>query len=310
MTSLKHLVIEILQARDVQVTERDGYLLARKGEREVPFCLLSSPDRIAVDAFLARFKDLSEKKVVAILEPMPQAFMSNLDRSITVWDKEALEHELGRTRIGKIMGTREPGLVDELLANDFPRMVSPALWEEVKEPALGERIVRPVIGLEAVKEMSRQTVAGFVHRLELVPHFVYDYICPLYMGGERVGVEKGTLSINSLTQKVESWNDRAEVVYSLEMIHKTLEPSIGKEDAKRLARKELVKVNSYEREMIREENHVTIIEKRKVAPREDEISLEDRGVFHIPIWCVEGVNGIMIVNAGTGKVLSEDYYRI
>jgi hypothetical protein len=33
-------------------------------------------------------------------------------------------------------------------------------------------------------------------------------------------------------------------------------------------------------------------------------------VFYIPIWCVEGIHGIMIVNAGTGKIVSEDYYRL
>lgn len=310
MTSLRHLVTEILQARGVQVMEREGFLLARKGEREVPLCILPSYDRSTVDAFLSRFKDTSGKKVIAILEPLPQASMSALDRSVIVWDKEALEHELGRTRIERIVGTRERGLVDELLADDFPKMVSPVLLEDVAGTQVKERIVRPVIGLEDVKEMSRRTVAGFVHRLELVPHFVYAYVCPLYMEGEKVGVEKGILSINTLTHKVESWNDRTEVIDSLEIIHKTLEPSIGAEEAKRLARKELVKVNSYERELIHDENHVTIIEKKRVAPREEEIVLHDQGVFYIPIWCVEGVNGIMVVNAGTGKVLSEDYYRI
>ncbi|OPY27707.1 MAG: hypothetical protein A4E31_01089 [Methanomassiliicoccales archaeon PtaU1.Bin030] len=310
MTSLKHLVIEILQARDLHVVERDGYLFARKGDREVPFLLLTSLDWAKVDDFLARFSGLAGKKVIATLVKLPPASLAALDRSVTVWDQDALEHELGRTRIEGVMGKRENGLVDELMADDFPRMVSPALLEDIRAPAVGERIVRPVVGLDDVKELSRQTVAGFAHRLELVPHFVYGYVCPLYMDGEKVGVEKGALSINSLTHRVESWNDRTEVIYALEMAHRTLEPSIGMDDAKRLARKELVKVNSYEKELIREENNVTIIEKRRVAPREEEIVLEDRGVFYIPIWCVEGVHGIMMVNAGTGKVLSEDYYRI
>jgi len=310
LTTLAHLVTEILQARDFEIAEVDGYLLATKGDSEVAFCLLSSLDKGTVDAFLARFKDRPGRKVVATLEAVPPSFVETLDRSVMIWDREALEHEIGRTRIEKVMGDRDHGLVDELVAEDFPKIVSPELLEDIPEPSVGERIVRPVIGADDVKELSRQTVAGFRHRLELVPHYVYGYICPLYMGEEKVSVERGTLSINGLTHKVESWSEKTDVVYALEVAHKRLEPSIGREDAQRLARRELMRVNSYDKENVREENHVTITEKRKVAPREEEIALEDRGTYYIPIWCVEGVHGIMIINAGTGKIVSEDYYRL
>ncbi len=310
MTSLALLVSEILQARDFQTSQEDGYLLARKGPSEVVFCLLSTLDRPVVDAFMTRFKDHAGKKIIATLEAVPPSFIETLDRSVTIWDRDALEHEIGRTRIERVMGDRDHGLVDELVADDFPKLVSPELLEDISEPSVGERIVRPVIGVDDVKELSRQTVAGFRHRLELVPHYVYGYICPLYMGGEKVSVERGILSINGLTHKVESWSEKTDVVYALEVAHKRLEPSISMEDAKRLARRELIRVNSYEKENIREENHVTITEKKKVSPKEDEIVMEDRGVFYIPIWCVEGVHGIMVINAGTGKIVSEDYYRL
>jgi hypothetical protein len=263
-----------------------------------------------VDAFLTRFKDFPGKKIIATLEIIPPSFVEKLDRSVVLWDREALEHEIGRTRIEKVMGDRDRGLVDELVADDYPKMVSPELLEDIPEPSVGERIIRPIIGAEDVKELSRQTVAGFRHRLELVPHYVYGYICPLYMGDEKVSVERGLLSINGLTHKVESWSEKTDVVYGLEVAYKRLEPSISEEEAKRLARRELLRVNSYDKENVREENHVTITEKKRVAPKEDEIVLEGRGTFYIPIWCVEGVHGIMIINAGTGKIVSEDYYRL
>lgn len=285
-------------------------MVARQGDREIVFLLLTSIDRAAVDAFLAKFKNHPGKKVIATLETVPPAFLDLLDHSVTVWDRSALEHEIGRTRIERVMGDRDHGLVDELVADDYPKLVSPELLEDVKDASVGERIVRPVLGAEDIRELSRKTVSGFRYRLELVPHYVYGYICPLYMDAEKVGVERGTLSVNGLTHKVESWNERTEVVYALEITHRTLEPAIVTEDARRLAKRELVRVNSYDKESIREENHVTITEKRKVTPREDEIQLEDRGVFYIPIWCVEGVHGIIIVNASSGKIVSEDYYRL
>jgi len=307
---LAELIAEILQARDFAVTEREGYTVARKGDREVPFLLMATIDRAAVETFLTKFRNHPGKKVIATLETVPSSFLETLDRSVTVWDRSALEHEIGRTRIERVMGDQDHGLVDELVADDYPKLVSPELLEDVKDPSVGERIVRPVMGADDIRELSRKTVSGFRYRLELVPHYVYGYICPLYMGDDRVGVERGTLSVNGLTHKVESWNERTEVVYALEIVHRTLEPVITTEDARRLAKRELVRVNSYDKESIREENHVTITEKRKVTPREEEIQLEDRGIFYIPIWCVEGVHGIMIVNASSGKIVSEDYYRL
>lgn len=285
-------------------------MLARKDGREIVFLLMRTVDRAAADAFLAKFKSNPCKKVIATLEAIPPAFLDNLDRSVTVWDRGALEHEIGRTRIERVVGDRDHGLVDELVAEDYPRLVSPELLEDVRDASVGERIVRPVLGVEDIRELSRKTVSGFRYRLELVPHYVYGYICPLYMGEEKVGVERGVLSVNGLTHKVESWNERTEVVYALEVSHRTLEPAIATEDARRVAKRELVRVNAYDKELIREENHVTITEKRKVAPREEDIQLEDRGVFYIPIWCVEGVHGIIIVNASSGKIVSEDYYRL
>lgn len=304
------LVAEILQARDFEVIEREDHMLARKDGREIVFLLMRTVDRAAADAFLAKFKNNPCKKVIATLETIPPAFLDNLDRSVTVWDRSALEHEIGRTRIERVVGDRDHGLVDELVADDYPKLVSPELLEDVRDASVGERIVRPVMGIEDIRELSRKTVSGFRYRLELVPHYVYGYICPLYMGEEKVGVERGMLSVNGLTHKVESWNERVDVVYALEVSHRTLEPAITTEDARRVAKRELVRVNAYDKEIIREENHVTITEKRKVAPREEDIQLEDRGVYYIPIWCVEGVHGIIIVNASSGKIVSEDYYRL
>lgn len=182
--------------------------------------------------------------------------------------------------------------------------------DKLQDAAVGERIIRPIINLEDVKEISRQTVAGFRHRLELVPHFVYSFTCPMYMDANRVSVEKGLVAVNGLTHKVESWSERNDVVFSLDIIHKRLEPTISIEDAKKVALKEIMRVHTFEKEQIHEENHVTLTEKKKVSPREEEISLEDRGIFYLPIWCVEGVHGVMIIDAGTGKVVSEDYYRL
>ncbi|MFP4546419.1 MAG: hypothetical protein ACLFPN_06180, partial [Methanomassiliicoccales archaeon] len=88
-----------------------------------------------------------------------------------------------------------------------------------------------------------------------------------------------------------------------------MEPMIDSEEASRLVREEVVRVHTYERELIREEGHATVMERKTLSPSSEEVSLRPEGIFYLPIWCVEGVHGVMIINAGTGKIISEDYYR-
>ncbi len=307
---MKAVVLEILQSRDFEVSEQDGYLIAKKKDAEVAFCLLPSPDKATVDCFASYLKDFQGKKIVATLGVLPTSFLDSIDPTVLVWDREALEHEIGRTRIEKIVGERDHGLVDELIADDYPRTITPEQLEKIQDTGLGERIVRPIIEISDVKEISRQTVSGFRHRLELVPHYVYGYTCDLYMDGNRVASEKGTLSVNGLTQRVENWNERSEIVYALELNHRRLEPTLDSGDAKKLSKQAIVRMHSYDKEIIREEGHVTVMERKKVAPKEEEVKLDDMGIFYIPIWCVEGVHGVMIINASTGKIVSEDYYQL
>jgi len=119
LTSLAKVVAEILQARDFEVIERDGHMVARKNGQEVLLFLMGTVDRAAADAFIAKCRGHRGKKVIATLEAIPPAFLDGLDRSVTVWDRGALEHEIGRTRIERVVGERDHGLVDELMAEDY-----------------------------------------------------------------------------------------------------------------------------------------------------------------------------------------------
>lgn len=310
LTSLQTIVVEILRARNFELSEQEGYLFAQRGEIRAVFCLLHTMDWKIVDAFAARFADFPGKKVIATLEPLSPVFIGAIDCSISVWGRENLEHEIGRACLENIAGIKDRGLVDELVSTDFPKIISAEQLNSLQDPLVGERIVRPILSVDDVRELARETVAGFRHELELVPHYVFEYTCPLYMDGRRVGVERGILSVNGLTSKVESWEEGNELVYALETSHRRLEPTISGADAQRAACLELVRVHTFEKEQVREEDHVTLTEKRRVAPREEDIELHDMGIFFIPIWCVEGIHGALIINAGTGKVVSEDYYLL
>lgn len=310
MTSLQDFVTEILKSRDFAIGEREGYLLAKKGEVEVIFCLVSMGEERSVPAFLDRFRRFKGKKVIVTLVTLPEIPPEKLDPNLIIWDREALAREVGKVHLERLVGDKERGLVDDLLADDYPKMVSAEELSSLKDAEVGERIVRPTIDVHDVKEIGMRTVGGFRHRLELVPYYVFDYSCLLYNGDKPVGEEKGRLAVNALTSKVEAWSDRLEVVYALEHGHSRLEPAINQEVARTLVQQQVMKAHTQEREVVRDESQVTVVEKWKVSPRQEQIVLQPLGIFYLPVWCVEGVHGVMIVNAGTGKIISEDYYKL
>ena len=310
LTSLINVITEILKARDFEVIEREGHLIAKKGDHEVVFCLVSKEDDKLVRSFMERFKDSNARKVIATLCDLPDSVGMSLDSRVFVWDREAIEREIGRTRIEKIVGEKDHGLVDELLADDYPKMVSAEELENVQTAMVGERIIKPTIDIKDVSEISRQTVGGFRYRLELVPYYAYSYSCDLYLEDRKLGCENGSLSVNALTKKVERWNDKFEIVYALDQNYRRLEPMLDADEAKGLVRDEVVRLYSYEREVITDNGQVTLVEKKKVSPRAEDVNIEGLGIFYAPIWCVEGIHGVMIVDAGTGKIISEDYYRL
>jgi hypothetical protein len=310
VASLRSCVVDIFQSRGFEALDRDGYLIGKKGDSEVAFCLIGAGEVGNLPAFLDRFKDFKGKKVIVSLSALPEIPPERLDQNVIFWDKEALEREIGRLHLEDVLGERDHGLVDELLADDYPRMVSPEDLDQLQGTEVGDRIIRPVIDVRDVREIGIRTVGGFRHRLELVPYHLYAYSCVLYLGDDKVGEERGSVAINELTRKAEPWAGNLDVVYALEMTHRRLEPKIDADTARALARQDIVRMHTQEREIVRDTGHTTLTERKKVAPREGDIVLEDRGVFYLPIWCVEGVHGVLIINAGTGKIMSEDYYKM
>jgi len=310
VTSIKGSVTEVLLSRGFVVTEQDPFLLAKKGEVEVAICLIGAGEEKLLPAFLDRFKRFKGKKLVVSIVPVPEIPPERLDSNLIIWDREALAQEIGRTHLEKLVGDSDHGLVDELVADDYPRMMTQADIRKLEGAEVGERIIRPTIDPRDVKEIGMRSVGGFRQKLELVPYYVFDFSCPLYLGNELVDEEKGRLGVNALTKRVEPWSDLLEVVYSLEQDHRKAKPTFDEQVAIDLAKKEVVRLHSAEREVVRDEGHVTITEKKKIAPRLDDVHLESKGLFYLPIWCVEGIHGVMIINAGTGKIVSEDFYRI
>ncbi|MEM2979319.1 MAG: hypothetical protein QW083_02705, partial [Methanomassiliicoccales archaeon] len=105
-------------------------------------------------------------------------------------------------------------------------------------------------------------------------------------------------------------NENVDIVLSLDHVFKRLEPTFDADEARNLVKSEVIKIHTHEQEIIRDTGQITIVEKKTVSPSPEDVLIKDMGIFYIPIWCVEGIHGVMILNAGNGKIISEDYYMI
>ncbi len=303
MTTLNAVLKEILESRGFLVDQSGPFVRGRRDSIELHLFPYARHSPAAMEELTKAAPTVRGKVVLAALVPLAESTLAALPPGVVVWDREAVEHEIGRTRIEKLVGEEDHGLIDDLYADDVP------VLEDAPEMGEEERIVPLHMSLQDVVELSSKTVGGFSHRLELVPHYLFSYQVPLYVGEGKIGGREGTVAVNALTKDVQSWDQVPETVASLDQGHKRLEPILEEDEASALARSNVEREHTYERDMVRENGQVTMTERVAVHPRLDLGSVRSLGIYYVPIWCVEGTKGVMILNASTGKVLSEDYFR-
>jgi hypothetical protein len=305
MTTLTAVLKEILESRGFLVDQAGPFVQGRREGLELHFFPYSRHSPAALEEFQKAVPGLKGKVVLAALVPLAESVLVNLPVGVVVWDREAVEHEVGRTRIERLVGEEDHGLIDDLYADDLPFLSG----EGANELCEDERITPLHMSLQDVVEISTKTVDGYSHRLELVPHYLFSYEVPLYVGEGRIGKKEGIMAVNALTKAVEPWGEIPQTVPRLEQGHKRLEPLLEGEEASFLVRGAVEEEHTHERDMVRENGQVTMTERVKVHPRLDLGTVKPLGLFYVPIWCVEGTKGVMILNASTGKVLTEDYFR-
>lgn len=304
MTTLNSVLKEILESRGFLVDQDGSFVRGRREGIELHFFPYSRHSPAAMEELTKTAPAIKGKVVLAALVPLAESTLAALPPEVVMWDREAVEHEVGRTRIERLVGEDDHGLIDDLYADDFPLME-----EDDQDAGEEERIVPMHMSLQDVVELSTKTVGGFSHRLELVPHYLFSYDVPLYVGEGKIGQREGTLAVNALTKDVQPWDEVPETVTRLDQGHKRLEPLLEEEDASAIARSTVESEHTCERDMITENGQVTMTERVTVHPRLDLGCVRGLGIYYVPIWCVEGTKGVMILNASTGKVLSEDYFR-
>jgi hypothetical protein len=290
--TMKEMLKSILKREGFDLVDVGNWLVARKGNVRINMGFLTG-GKIDLD----EINELEGKKVIVPMDDLSY----DETKDVTVLDRKKLYEDFTRVLFGE----------EDFTSSIFYQLIGAEdSWEDVKVERFGdheEEIIKPVMTFDDVVELSKKTVGGFRYVLELVPHFIFQYSYELR--GEEGSLENsGLISVNALTKKCEIWRRNFETVSMLDHETKKIEPRLGEAEASELARMHAVDKSTMVVEDVTEKEHTVVIEKKRVGPEANEMSVKLEGLYYLPIWCVEGTNGVMIVNAAAGKIIEEDYY--
>lgn len=305
MSTLKDYMVEILKSRDFSIEEKEGYLYGRRDD--ISIVILAASDMLLEDVedFVRNMSGFSGRKVVASLGKVDESIQTYLqDTGVHYWGREEIEHEIGSMKLQTVSRGTGKSLIDEVISDDLPMrpleppdQAIPVIVESTQERA--ERIVKPNFGLEDIKHLARHEIQGHKFELELVPHYLFHYVLNLEDGKQRAGIA----AVNALTNHVETWRWGFELVDSIDVITSKREPKIDQEKAMKAAHDFIAKEYKSHAETVKDFGHSEIIERKK--PMKDPMTVDFKGLVYLPVWCIEGKGGAMIVNSSSGKIISE-----
>jgi hypothetical protein len=170
-------------------------------------------------------------------------------------------------------------------------------------------IVKPNVSKDLAANMASKIVKGFRFNLELIPYYVFDYSCEFNIQHQNAAKASGILGINALTSNVEDWPSNMDIVNYLEEPHTKLDVKFSFDNALTLIKQAVMERNTKMIETREEYDSTIIFEKKKLKPKPEAIKIESKGLFYLPVWCIEGSNGLMIIDANSGKVIKEDMFK-
>ncbi len=309
MASLKDYMVDILRSRNFTIEEKEGYLYGRRDDISV--VILPGGDRLSDDVqdFVRNVAGFQGRKVVASLSKIDDSIQSFLQESgVHYWGREEIEHEIGNMQLASVEKDGGKSLIDEVIFDELPERLTeppeqaiPVIVESTKGES--EKIVKPNFFLQDVKYLARHEVQGYKFDLELVPHYLFHYVLNLEGGQQKAGIA----AVNALTKHVEIWRWGFELVEDIDLPHSKKEPKIDYDRAAALAHELVSKEYRNQVETVKDFGHSEIIERQK--PQKDPIVIEPKGLVYLPVWCVEGKGGAMIVNASSGKIISEHVHE-
>lgn len=252
--------------------------------------LIVAGDRVK-DSDLEELRESEGEKILVVFEDIDPKMKEEIPSDVEIWDREVLVQKVGEMKLEKAImegiAEGEKGLFGP--DDDFSFNI-----EERKK----ETTLKPILNFNQISELGEKQVKGFKYRLELVPHHLFYY----KVWWDEDEITHGKLYLNGISGKRNFWEKRFDRVSDIKRSHIKLEPNISKEDSTEKALAAIKDRHSVEMEEKWEEEGVTIVEKSEDAPSKENIELKDVGIVYVPMWAVEGTEGIVVINAATGKI--------
>jgi len=282
------LLEEYLEYEGYKIVESEkGKTVVDTGEEKLVL-IIAGP--VVHEDDLLKLEEASEKSVLITTEELPAETRESISEDTLVWDRDVLIEKLGEMVLEK--STLE-GLEEGEEGIKGPKKK----FEFDIEHESKEGVLEPIIDFEEVSELGEKLVRGFKYRLEVVPHYVFDY--------KIKNQDKGKVYLNAISGELNFWERPFKIISELKRSHVKLEPNIPEDKSEEMTLKSLKDRFTEKKEKRWEENGATIVEKSQEGPSEGDIELEHKGMVYVPMWAVEGTDGIVVINAARGKVERE-----
>jgi hypothetical protein len=321
MVNLRDLLKKIFELKGVEVLDREPYeYLWVKYEDGLELIYIEDKEIVDGNYVINFSRDTEQihayKSIICLKGYSPDAKNMAEKLDVELLDRVEFARVLGEFLIelhekNKLMElellTPEDVEVEELETEGDEDTI-PIFLEEISEEG-EERIIKPTISPEEAASIARNYVRGFHQELILLPYFIFEYSIELLIEGTmKTKPVKGLLAINAVNKKYELWKRGYETTTKIDMEHRKMEPLVGIEESKKMVDKIIEEEFSREEEVKIEGENVTIIEKRKTRPKKGSLKVNFIGLYYLPVWVIEGKDGMLMINAATGETIKREMY--
>lgn len=318
------------------------YILAVKDDAKISIGYQDTGELTSKDIlnFLAHTEaDEPEKSIfITVSGIVPELRSIAEDGGVTLWEKDKLEKEIGRALIKDVEDIRnsQPGVFLRGILGDVPKELELSLHsdditsEKAQEMGIivpmaelaqkfgggltgepektslkteGDKFLSPKLDKDDAMNQASKTLSNVSIALQMLPYFVYDYSCTISQGTDAETEITGRLALNTVMGDIYKWGEDENITNHIDGEYSKLSPQIDDGTAQRKIKDTIIELNTKIVESQEETDSVTIIEKKKVKPKEEAIQITKANVVYLPIWCAEGSNGQMIIDATSGEVM-------
>lgn len=307
----------MLLLRDVikKIFNAYGYDVMSGGEKE-DWILLATKEKISIAIgynnndvkksdlvrFLSNSSEINADKHIyistALFEEDAKKFAEEMN--IILWEIEKLEEQIGKTTL------MDCGI--KYKNEDFDAFFQSSKRKEINNEVGFSEDEKP-LKANIKKKDAEKIAEKIMHKhliLELFPYYIFEYKCEILIEG-KIDMKKleGMIGVNAITKDVIEWEETEEGSnYEVAPIkHRT---KFDMKKAMLISRAYIVKSNTKEITMKVEKQGNVLYEKKRIEPNTETIEMINKGIYYLPIWHVEGTNGIMKINAVNGEVVKEE----